>query len=475
MAWHCFLLLLGGMFAHAFRLESTSLISARGGLQRIPEDIDRSLSSTNPSWPGEAELLLNGSFIQHTMASSHLQSSFMSNDSAAVNQTNISGPFSSGPTETSVVDVHAEHFRYDATKSHSKVDAEVEHSRATAMIEKSEVASDSLQKQIASQASAQGKLNAKSPGKQYVRTKEELLGSGFSNVAEKVLTVNGSYPFVWKHPHGVEASSAGRVTFGGTEVKYLDSVVRCSQECPYIVTIIETDPVVNGKQERGQIQEFMAGGTAESWMQKAVEHQRLSALTDFVQSVLSGLLWLRKAGFLHMDVKPDNVLLSSDQVPVWKLSDLDFLRPITEAREKLGAFYPSPSLLKVPPADQDLFAAGVTFMLFALGEECNETSHWGYTELQQRSNEVLGKNRRVRELIERLVLGPDRFPVAVEFLGWNISSFRHEALAPPLLDPKAALPTKGGLKRGGLKKAVVAEEPASPQKVPRTTGLRFGS
>jgi serine/threonine-protein kinase len=118
------------------------------------------------------------------------------------------------------------------------------------------------------------------------------------------------------------------------------------------------------KGQRYAILEYATGGNLRQRIIRrdpmlVTEHRKLLA------GMAAGLAHIHKHGFLHLDFKPENVLLTADSQP--KITDLDLSIPRPASPQRIsrlsGTFaYLAPEQILSQPVDEraDIFAFGVT-------------------------------------------------------------------------------------------------------------------
>lgn len=122
------------------------------------------------------------------------------------------------------------------------------------------------------------------------------------------------------------------------------------------------------------VMEYVPGNTAK---QQLLLHGpfTVSATLGIIRQIAEGMTCLHRAGFIHGDVKPSNIMLPGPGKA--KLIDLGFahrpgeLKPWADRGHVIGtANYLAPELAKLPPDDTeaaDLFSLGVTFFEMLTG------------------------------------------------------------------------------------------------------------
>jgi serine/threonine protein kinase len=140
---------------------------------------------------------------------------------------------------------------------------------------------------------------------------------------------------------------------------------------PQIVRIIESQIT---RSPYYLVMEYVPGNTAK---QQLLQYGSFTVSTTLgiIRQIAEGLACLHRAGFIHGDVKPSNIMLPSPGKA--KLIDLGFahrpgeLKPWADRGHVIGtANYLAPELTKLPPDDTDaadLFSLGVTFFELLTG------------------------------------------------------------------------------------------------------------
>ncbi len=129
------------------------------------------------------------------------------------------------------------------------------------------------------------------------------------------------------------------------------------------------------------LEEFIEGVTVADIMQtKRYTYREAKAV---IRGVCHGLSVLHKEGFVHRDVKPENVMVTNDGRVV--LIDLNISRQVTEATRDtkiMGTVgYASPEQLGLTQSDArtDIYAVGVLFNVMLTGKHPSEqlARGWG--------------------------------------------------------------------------------------------------
>lgn len=195
-------------------------------------------------------------------------------------------------------------------------------------------------------------------GKAY--TKLEQLGSGNS----QLWSVRDSHnaELVLKQcadAEAVRAEVAVRVALGWHEHHHA-LIKMFASEVPYIVL------------EKG-----------DHSLRQLINHHKLdrAAMLKVTSDTLHGIKAMHRARFVHMDIKPENLMHVSEQraglvETRWKIIDCDSCREVGEPVRGFTHSYAAPELAQArlegrsPPADfaMDIFAAGLVLLEMAAGE-----------------------------------------------------------------------------------------------------------
>ena len=94
----------------------------------------------------------------------------------------------------------------------------------------------------------------------------------------------------------------------------------------------------------------------------------LKSLLSLMLSVTKGVELYHNAGFLHLDIKPENIFILNDVTELVKLFDYDSLTPIEDIKTKKTRAIPCPGVYYVPELNQrNLRAIGITTDIFEIG------------------------------------------------------------------------------------------------------------
>lgn len=113
----------------------------------------------------------------------------------------------------------------------------------------------------------------------------------------------------------------------------------------------------------------------------------LKSLLNLIHSVTKGVEQYHTAGFLHLDIKPENIFILNEVTDLVKLFDYDSLTPIDEVRARKVKSIPCPGVYYVPELNQrnyrsigistDIFEIGAMLFLRIFGRvpEPKDTAH----------------------------------------------------------------------------------------------------
>ncbi len=94
----------------------------------------------------------------------------------------------------------------------------------------------------------------------------------------------------------------------------------------------------------------------------------LKSLLNLMLSVTKGVELYHNAGFLHLDIKPENIFILNDVTELVKLFDYDSLTPIEDIKTRKIRAVPCPGVYYVPELNQrNLRSIGITTDIFEIG------------------------------------------------------------------------------------------------------------
>ena len=96
--------------------------------------------------------------------------------------------------------------------------------------------------------------------------------------------------------------------------------------------------------------------------------KNLKSLLNLILSVTKGVEQYHKAGFLHLDIKPENIFILDNVTDLVKLFDYDSLTSIEEVRARKVKSIPCPGVFYVPELNQRNFRSiGIATDIFEIG------------------------------------------------------------------------------------------------------------
>ena len=132
---------------------------------------------------------------------------------------------------------------------------------------------------------------------------------------------------------------------------------------PHVVRLFDVLP-----SERTVVLEYCAGGSLRRALRTGAVGR--DDLSDLAEALRRGLAAIARAGAVHRDVKPANILLRT-RAPRFVLADLGLAIPRDRSAERFGALrYLAPELRRghgTPGPATDAYAAGVVLLEVALG------------------------------------------------------------------------------------------------------------
>ncbi|XP_076319759.1 serine/threonine-protein kinase 17B-like isoform X2 [Tachypleus tridentatus] len=198
------------------------------------------------------------------------------------------------------------------------------------------------------------------------------------------------------------------------EIMHEMFVLKLSESCQHIINLHE---VYETSSEVILVLEMAAGGE----LQRVLDDQEVIAETEasrLMQQILEGVAFLHQRCIAHLDIKPQNLLLTQafPQCDV-KLCDFGISRWITkgsEIREILGTpDYVSPEILQYEPISlaTDMWSIGVlAYVLLSghtpFGGETKQETFWNITSRNVEFPEELfgGVSNDAKDFIQRLLI-----------------------------------------------------------------------
>lgn len=119
----------------------------------------------------------------------------------------------------------------------------------------------------------------------------------------------------------------------------------------------------------------------------AIKDDSLYSLIKIMISVTKAIEMYHNAGFIHCDIKPENIFILDDVTELIKLFDYDSLLNIDELKKGLVEFIPNPKIYYVPELEErnyrnvgiktDIFEIGamIYYRLFSKAPSINEMEH----------------------------------------------------------------------------------------------------
>ncbi|UJP10738.1 Stk1 family PASTA domain-containing Ser/Thr kinase [Microbacterium sp. KUDC0406] len=257
------------------------------------------------------------------------------------------------------------------------------------------------------------------------------------------------------------------------------------------------DPHVVNVFDQGQdgelaylVMEYLPGITLRELLK---EQKRLSIpqTITIMDAVLSGLAAAHRAGIVHRDVKPENVLLAEDGRI--KIGDFGLARATTAntatGAQLLGTIaYLAPELVTRGTADarSDIYALGIMLYEMLVGEQPYKGEQPMQIAFQHATEQVprpSARNSAVPEQLDELVLwatekSPDERPIDAQAMLDRLRDIERELDVKPLLTAALVTPRGGGADTGSVTRVLTgptaaAEPIAAPQQqVDNATLLR---
>ncbi|XP_013777898.2 serine/threonine-protein kinase 17B-like [Limulus polyphemus] len=198
------------------------------------------------------------------------------------------------------------------------------------------------------------------------------------------------------------------------EIMHEMYVLKLSENCPHIIHLHE---VYETATEVNLVLELAAGGE----LQRVLEDQEVIAEMEaarLMRQILEGVAFLHHNNIAHLDIKPQNLLLTS-ALPQYdvKLCDFGISRLIlkgSEIREILGTpDYVSPEILQYEPISlaTDMWSIGVlAYVLLSghtpFGGETKQETFWNITSgiLEFPEEIFCGVSNDAKDFIQRLLI-----------------------------------------------------------------------
>ncbi|XP_024519632.1 probable protein kinase DDB_G0291842 [Selaginella moellendorffii] len=166
--------------------------------------------------------------------------------------------------------------------------------------------------------------------------------------------------------------------------------------------------------------ELCDGGSLRNYLDALSQPLDENKVWCFIRQVASGLDHIHSHGVLHLDIKPENILICGDSEGTLKICDFGLAvqkQSLWDWEEGDGA-YVAPELLmdQEPGAEADMFSFGVMVYEWATGEPLPRPN----PEVEVQIASFPGRTAALTDLVRALLrLEPSRRPTAGEVLQWQ--------------------------------------------------------
>ncbi len=162
----------------------------------------------------------------------------------------------------------------------------------------------------------------------------------------------------------------------------------------------------------GIVMEYVEGETLENLIERK-SRLELQEATELIKQVINGLEYAHSKGFLHLDIKPSNIIIGKDgivKIMDFGISKSLFVKNINIARTNPGTLpYMCPELLSggEPTVQSDIYSLGITFYEMLTGVtpfEANSADEIINGHLHYHSASVLHYAPELPEQIDKIIL-----------------------------------------------------------------------
>ncbi|RJP64162.1 MAG: hypothetical protein C4539_14935 [Ignavibacteriales bacterium] len=198
---------------------------------------------------------------------------------------------------------------------------------------------------------------------------------------------------------------------------FMDTIKKFKQEARNQAKLSHPNivPIYDFIQESGTlgiVMEYVEGETLENLIVRKSRLDLQEAI-EIIKQVINGLDYAHSKGFLHLDVKPSNIIISKDgvvKIMDFGISKSLFVKNINIARTNPGTLpYMSPELFKSgdPTIQSDIYSLGITFYEMLAGVtpfEANSADEIINGHLHYQPSSILHYAPELPEQIDKIIL-----------------------------------------------------------------------